>query len=144
MTVFNKVIELVNRTQKQAATTKNQYTFLIDALVEDVFKESVPDYTSKFTAIKYVSETDELNLHGDVMVHFLDNFMIPTQHSDTYVSRLLWPLNLFFRNSSSATDCQLYIYTNDTIIYANFTEGDNEFILIPRNYTTSISDIVKN
>lgn len=143
MKVFDKVIEIVNRTQKNAAANKNQYTFLIDALVEDVFNKPVPDYTSKFTAIKYISETDELNLHGDVMVHFLDNFMIPTQNSDSYMSRLPWPLNLLFRNSPSVDDCQLYIYANDMIIYVNFTAGDNEFIIIPRNYTTSINKIVK-
>lgn len=143
MKVFDKVIEIVNRTQKNAAANKNQYTFLIDVLVEDVFNKPVPDYTSKFTAIKYISETDELNLHGDVMVHFLDNFMIPTQNSDSYMSRLPWPLNLLFRNSPSVDDCQLYIYANDMIIYVNFTAGDNEFIIIPRNYTTSINKIVK-
>lgn len=143
MIVFDKVIKIVNRTQKQAAENKNQYTFLIDALVEDVFKAPVPDYISKFTAIKYISETEELNLYGDVMVHFLDNFMIPTQDHNSYISRLSWPLNLLFRNSPSVDDCQLYIYANDMIIYVNFTAGDNEFIIIPRNYTTSINNIIK-
>jgi hypothetical protein len=144
MTVFDKVIEIVNQTQKNAAEHKNQYTFLIDALVEDVFKAPVLDYNSKFTAVKYVSETDELNLHGEVMVHFLDNFMIPTQDHKSYMSRLSWPVNLLFKNRPSVEDCQLYIYADDMIIYVNFTDGDNEFILIPRNYTTPISNIVKN
>ena len=143
MTVFDKVIDIVNSTQKLASVNKNQYTFLIDALVDDVFKEPVPDYNSKFTAIKYVTESEELNLHGDVMTHFLDNFMIPTQHHDSYLSQLSWPLNLLFRNSPSTEDFQLYIYTTDTIIYANFTAGNNEFILIPRNYTTSIKELGK-
>jgi hypothetical protein len=141
MTVFDKVIDIVNNTQKLASVNKNQYTFLIDALVDDVFKEPVPDYNSKFTAIKYVTDSEELNLHGDVMTHFLDNFMIPTQHHDLYLSQLSWPLNLLFRNRPSTENFMLYIYTTDTIIYANFTAGDNEFILIPRNYTTSIKEL---
>ena len=143
MTVFDKVIDIINSTQKLASVNKNQYTFLIDALVDDVFKEPVPDYNSKFTAIKYVTESEELNLHGDVMIHFLDNFMIPTQHHDSYLSQLSWPLNLLFRNSPRTEDFQLYIYTTDTIIYANFTAGNNEFIIIPRNYTTSIKELGK-
>ena len=147
MSVFDKVINIVNRSQNLAAkstTTHNhKYTFLIDALVDDVFNEPVTDYNATFKAIKYVSASEELNLYGDVMTHFLDNFMIPTQHHDSYLSLLSWPLNLLFKISPSADDFQLYIYTTDTIIYANFTNGDNEFILIPRNYTTSIKDLVK-
>ena len=141
MTVYEKVISIVNKTQKQAASHPAQYIFLIDALVE-LLNKPIPDYTAKFTAIKYVSATDELNLHGDVMTHFLDNFMIPTQHNDTYVSNLVWPLNLLFRNSPTTDDCQLYIYANDVIIFVNFAAGDNEFIVIPRNYTTPIASLV--
>jgi hypothetical protein len=143
MTVFDKVIEIVNKTQLAAKHKNNNYTFLIDALIDDVFKEPVTDYNTEFTAVKYVSDTEELNLYGDVMTHFLDNFMIPTQHNDSYLSQLSWPLSLLFRNKPNTTDFQLYIYTTDTIIYANFTAGDNEFILIPRNYTTSIKELVK-
>lgn len=144
MTVFDKVIEIVNRTQNHAIENKNQYTFLIDALVEDVFKVPITDYDTKFIAIKYVSESEELNLYGNVMKHFIDNFMIPTQHDNTYLANLVWPLNMLFSHEPSIDDCQLYIYTNDTIIYVNFTAGDNEFILIPRNYTTPIKELVKN
>ena len=141
--VFDKVIDIVNNTQKRASVNKNHYTFLIDALVDDVFNEPVPDYNSKFTAIKYVSASEELNLYGDIMTHFLDNFMIPTQNNGSYLSQLSWPLSILFSNSPGGEDCQLYIYVDDMIIYANFTAGDNEFILIPRNYTTSIKELVK-
>lgn len=141
MTVFEKVISIVNNTQKLAAARPTQYMFLIDALVE-LFNKPIPNYNTKFTAIKYVSATDELNLHGEVMTHFLDNFMIPTQYNDTYMSNLMWPLNLLFRNSQHGDDCQLYIYADDVIIFVNFAAGDNEFIVIPRNYTTPIASVV--
>lgn len=141
MSVFEKVISIVNNTQKQAALDPAQYIFLIDALTE-LFNKPIPDYNAKFTAIKYVSATEELNLHGAVMTHFLDNFMIPTQHNDTYMSNLVWPLNLLFRSKPNINDCQLYIYADDVIIFVNFAAGDNEFIVIPRNYTTPIASII--
>jgi hypothetical protein len=136
-----KITEIVNRTQALAKNNPSQYTFLIDALLENIFNKDIPNYEEVFNSIKYVSATQEINLYGDLMNHFLDNFMIPTTMNDSYWNTLSWPLSMLFRPSIEEQNCQLYIYTDNMIIYCNFAAGDNEFILIPKNYTTPIQSL---
>lgn len=136
-----KITEIVTRTQALAKNNPSQYTFLIDALIENIFYKDIPNYEEVFNSIKYVSATQELNLYGDLMNHFLDNFMIPTTMNDSYWNTLSWPLSMLFRPSIEEQHCQIYIYTNNMIIYCNFATGDNEFILIPKNYTTPIQSL---
>jgi hypothetical protein len=137
------IIAIVNKTQALAKSNPAQYTFLIDALVDNIFNKDIHNYGEVFNAIKFVSATQgkEYNLYGDLMNYFLDNFMIPTTMNDSYWSTLTWPFSMLFRESIEEHDCQIYIYTENMIIYCNFARGDNEFILIPKNYTTPIHSL---